>query len=332
MNTPSRSSTRRVTIKTVAEEAGVSVGTASRVLNNRSGVHDATRLRVLEAMQRLNYRPDQSARELSFAQNRTIGLHVSQGMRRLHPFFAYFLGHLSTALRESGLRFEEVGSRSDGMPDRLTDGLVLLGAHDDDLRLQYLQDQGVPYVLLGHRPETACVAPDDVDGGRQVGEHLLRLGHQRIAFLAGGLHSQASHDRLVGLRTSLEAAGVGFNNETDLFEGGNNDLEAYRVTRRLLEDGLDATAVFAASDEMASGVVAAIRDVGLQVPYDISVVGFDDIEEIAGDWLTTVRQDVGRLSDAAVSLLQEMMEGGPKDSVLLPVQLIPRSTTARVRK
>lgn len=332
MKTPSPDSTRRVTIKTVAEEAGVSVGTVSRVLNNRSEVHDTTRVKVLEAMQRLNYRPDQSARELSFAQNRTIGLHVSQGMRRLHPFFAYFLGHLSTALRESGLRFEEVGTRSDGMPDRLTDGFVLLGAHDDDLRLQYLQEKGVPYVLLGHRPETACVAPDDFDGGRQVGEHLSRLGHKRIAFVAGGLHTQASHDRLLGLKASLEEAGVGFNDEAYLFEGGNNDLEAYRVTRKLLEQGLDATAIFAASDEMASGVVAAVRDFGLQVPYDISVVGFDDIEEIAGDWLTTVRQDVGRLSGAAVTLLQEMMEGGPKNALLLPVQLIPRSTTARVRK
>ncbi len=322
----------RATIQTVADRAGVSVGTVSRVINRRPGVKATTRERVLQTMEALGYRPDQAARELSFARNRTIGLHVAYGLRRLQPFFALFLSHLASHLRESGLRFEELGTRSDGMPAWLPDGLVLFGAHDDDRRIPYLRENGVPFVLLGHREDAASVAADDRDGGRQAADHLLRLGHGRIAHISGGLHTQAAYDRYLGFTTRLEEAGIAFADEGYLLEGGFTDLDSYRVFRKALESGMDVTSVFAGSDEMAMGALAAAEDCGLRVPFDLSVVGFDDIPEIAGERLTTVRQDIAELAATAVTLLQKLLKGEAAQSLLLPVHLIPRLTTGRASR
>lgn len=321
-------STERPTIADVAREAGVSTGTVSRVLNDRPGVKARTREEVRAAIERLAYRPDSAARELSRPSTR-IGLHVASDSRRLIPFFMLFLEHLMSELQTGGYRLEELPSRDDGMPLHLSDGMVLFGAHDDDLRIPYLVERGVPFVLIGHCDGVRWVMPDDYRGGLEATRHLLRLGHREIVHVSGLMNHQAFHDRYCGYRDALAEAGIEAKPER-LLDGDFTSLGAYRAVRKALEQGLAFSAVFAASDEMAVGVIAALEDLGLRVPSDVSVVGFDDLPEI-GEKLTTIRQDIPGIVRIAVALLREALDGKPIRHEVVPVKLIVRGTTARRR-
>ncbi len=321
----------KATIADVAKAAGVSTGTVSRVLNGRSGVKAQTKAQVLATIEELGYKPDAAARELSANQGKRIGLHVATGERRmvLIPYFMLFLEHLVEELQNDGFRLFEIPSRADGLPEYLTDGVVLLGAYEDDPRVTHLQREEVPFVLIGHGEEVRSVAPDDLDGGRQAARHLLKLGHTDIVHVSGFMNSQASFDRYEGFKEVLGEAGLEFSKD-HLLDGEFTSLGAYRALRKAFERGLRFSAVFTASDEMALGVIAALEDVGLRVPVDVSVVGFDDLPGVA-DKLTTVRQDIRQIAAAAVTLLQEGLRGEPVRSETLPVQLVVRSTTSRKR-
>jgi LacI family transcriptional regulator len=319
----------RATIDEVARLAGVSTGTVSRVLNNRNGVHARTRQLVLTAMQSLEYRPDQAARELSFRQTTKVGLSVGLGSRRLIPFFMLFLEHLITELQNDGYRLEEIPTRKDGLPERLTDAMILHGAHDDDPRIHYLQKQKIPFVLVGHSEGVRWVMPDDYNGGLEATRHLLRLDHTELLHVSGLMTNQAFHDRYRGFQDALKEAGIKPKREW-LLDGDFTTLAAYRVVRKAYEKGARATGIFAASDEMALGTIAALEDVGLKVPLDVSVVGFDDLPEL-GEKLTTVRQDIQALAARAVALLKEGLRGESVRHELIPIQLMVRGTTARKR-
>ena len=321
----------KATIADVAKTAGVSTGTVSRVLNGRPGVKTQTKAQVLATIEELGYKPDAAARELSANQGKRIGLHVATGERRmvLIPYFMLFLEHLVEELQNDGFRLFEIPSRADGLPEYLTDGVVLLGAYEDDPRVTHLQREEVPFVLIGHGEEVRSVAPDDLDGGKQAARHLLKLGHTDIVHVSGFTNSQASFDRYEGFKEMLGEAGLEFSKDY-LLDGEFTSLGAYRALRKAHERGLRFSAVFAASDEMALGVIAALEDVGLRVPVDVSVVGFDDLPGVA-DKLTTVRQDIRQIAAAAVTLLQEGLRGEPVRSETLPVQLVVRSTTSRKR-
>ena len=289
------------------------------------------RAQVLSAIAQLDYTPDAAARELSVGQKNRVGLHVATGDRRmvLIPYFMLLLEHLIEALQGDGFRLYEIPSRPDGLPEYLTDGVILLGAFEDDPRVAYLQREGVPFVLIGHSEGVRSVAPDDVDGGRQAAAHLLKLGHSEIVHVSSSANSQAAFDRYAGFKESLNEAGVEVP-EARLLDGAFTPLGAYRALRKAYERGLRFSAVFAASDEMALGVMAALEDVGLRVPADVSVVGFDDLTGVAGK-LTTVRQDIAQIASSAVTLLQEGLRGEPLRSEVKPVQLVVRSTTSRRR-
>lgn len=318
----------RVTIQEVARRAGVSTGTVSRVLNERSGVSADTRQRVLKTIEALEYRPDHAARALS-RQPIRVGLSVSPGSRRLTPFFMLFLEHLITELQQDGYRLEEIPSGADGLPRWLTDGLILHGAHDDDPRLRYLQARQVPFVLVGRAEGARWVMPDDHGGGLEATRHLLRLGHREILHVGGLMSHQAFQDRYQGYLDALGEAGVTPAREW-LLDGDFSALGAYRAVRRAHASGLSFSAIFAASDEMALGAIAALEDLGLEIPLDVSVVGFDDLPEV-GEHLTTIRQDIGQLTATAAALLREGLRGEPVRSVTLPIQLIVRGSSARQR-
>lgn len=319
----------RPTIGDVARLAGVSTGTVSRVLNDRPGVKAQTRSQVLATIKKLDYRPDVAARELSFRQTTRIGLNIAAGSRRLHPFFMLFLEHLISELQSDGFRLEEIPSNDAGLPERLTDGMVLFGAHDDDPRIPYLQKHHLPFVLIGHAEGVRWVMPDDYQGGLQATRHLLRLGHRDILHVSGLMNNQAFHDRYLGHCDALNEAGHDVQPQY-LVDGDFTSLGAYRAVRQAFERGLSFSAIFAASDEMAVGCLAALEDLGLRVPLDVSVVGFDDLPEI-GAGLTTIRQNIGHLAALAVTLLREALDGKPMRHEVLPVRLIVRATTARRR-
>jgi len=325
----------RATIQQVAEHAGVSIGTVSRVLNRRPGVSPTTMRRVQASIAHLSYRPDHAARTLSKAPLH-IGLSLAADTRRLTPFFMLFLEHLIGRLQREGFRFEEVPARSDGLPAWLPNGVILHGAHEDDPRLRYLESQGVPFVLVGRSAGARWVAPDDHAGGLHATRHLLALGHEEILHLGGLMSHQAFQDRYGGYLEALAEAGIAPKREW-LLDGSFTILGGYRVVRRAFEGGCRCSAIFAASDEMALGAIAALEDLGLRVPLDVSVVGFDDLPEISNglnvpEGLTTVRQDIAHIADTAVTLLVEGLQGLPVRSETVPIQLVARGTTARRRE
>ncbi len=317
----------RPTIQDVASAAGVSTGTVSRVLNGRPGVKASTKVVVLEAVTRLEYRPDTAARQLSGGRTKRIGFHVSAHNSRFSPFYMLFTEHLIAGLEKDGYRLDDIPSRPDGLPAQLPDGMVLFGVHDDDLRIPYLEAQGVPFVLEGHAPGQRWVRADDYSGGRQATEHLVRLGHTDILQLGGDPSGQAAFDRLRGYRDVLAENGL---MTLEPLSGSFSVLGAYRAVRRALDAGIQFSALFAASDEMACGAIVALEDAGLRVPGVVSVVGFDDLPEF-GEGLTTVRQDIAKVAETAVALLKEGLAGEPVRHEIVPVQLVVRGTTARRR-
>lgn len=321
------------TIHDVASAAGVSIGTVSRVLNHRGGVSPMTRTRVRAAVASLGYQPDRAARELSNRRPVTVGLSTAFGHRRLIPYFMLFLEHLMDELASSGLRLRDVPTGLDGLPAEPMDAYILFGAHADDPRIADLQRRDVPFVLVGHRDGVRSVAADDVAGGELAAEHLLRLDHSRALHVTGDLQSQAMGDRAAGFEAAYARAGA--SRPRVLECDGLSALGAYRaMTRELAQDPHDDrrsySAIFAATDELATGVTAALTDAGLRVPADVSVVGFDDMPEI-GEGLTTVRQDIAAIARTAVELLHEALNGAPVRGVRVPVSLMVRGTTAERR-
>ncbi len=323
--TPSGS---RITIRDVARSAHVSIGTVSRALNGRPGVHPDTRRRVMAAVAELGFDPDQAARELSNRRPVRVGLSVARGFRRLIPFFVLFKEHLLDGLASGGFRVHDVPTGADGLPTAEADLYLLFGAHADDPRIAHLEAQERPFILVGHRKGVRSVAADDVQGGRLAAEHLLRLGHRDILHLTGALSSQAFFDRARGFGAALADADVDVGKPSICEDP--SALAAYRAFRTLLESGARPTAVFAATDEMAVGCQAAAVDAGLAIPGDLSVVGFDDMPEVGFD-LTTVRQDIGELARITIDLLHEALADAPVRSAFLPVHLVTRGSTAERR-
>ena len=317
------------TIQDVAQTAGVSTGTVSRVLNGRPGVKATTKTAVLDAVTKLSYRPDTAARQLSGGRAKRIGLHVSARSGRFSPFYMLFMEHLIGEFEREGYRLDDIPSRPDGLPERLSDGMMLFGVHDDDPRIPYLQTRGVPFVLEGHATGQRWVRSDDYSGGRQGTEHLVRLGHTSIAHISGDPSGQAAFDRLRGYRDVLSEHSL---RVPEPLSGDFTALGAYRAVRRALDADAPApfSALFAASDEMAQGAITALTDAGLRVPGDVSVVGFDDLLEF-GEGLTTVRQDITKIARTAVVLLREGLAGKPVRHEVVPVQLVVRGSTARRR-
>lgn len=333
------------TISDVAAHAGVGAGTVSRVLNGSTQVSDSTRARVLAAMAALDYRPNPMARGLSRGRCQTIGVVVpffthASAVERLRGVVATL--HASThdlVLFNVESRVHRAEHyRSLTGRDR-ADGLLVISLPPSRRDLARLRAAGMPVVLVDARGAAVPrVVTDDVKGGRIATEHLLALGHRRIAFIGEGpdndLGFVSSAKREQGYRDAMRDAGLDVGD--DLVRYGRHDRTvAAQLASDLLASTASPTAVFASSDVQATGVIAAARDARLRVPEDLSVVGFDDIEiaEYAG--LTTVHQplfDSGRLG--AQLLLQALGGGQPPAPVEheLPLALVERQTTAPPRR
>jgi DNA-binding LacI/PurR family transcriptional regulator len=330
-----------VTIADVAAHAGVGAGTVSRVLNNSPRVSEATRARVLAAIDVLDYRPNPLARGLSTGRCQTLGVVV--------PFFT----HASAVERLRGVAAALDGSRYDLVlfnvestvhrdehfatltrRDR-ADGLLIMSLPPPPTSLHRLATSGVPIVLLdAEAPGMPAVVTDDVLGGRLATQHLLDLGHERIAFIGDDprnpLGFVAGTAREEGYRRTMADAGLpipaGYVQHGPHVRDVARDLAAELVARPDRP-----TAIFASSDTQAIGALEAARAAGLGVPEDVSVVGFDDVEVSGYVGLTTVRQPLFESGALAASLLLGMVGDDEVPSPLvrrLDLELVERSTTA----
>lgn len=336
---------RRPRSDDVAALAGVSRTTVSFVLNDRPGasISQPTRERVLAAAAELGYHPHAFASGLAAGRTQTLGLVLRQSPEQVaeDALLAETLRGYSTAARAQGYRvLVEPFAPSDGAYGNLvrshrTDGLVVSGPRTDDDELVALARSGAPVIIQGSQPavDLPSVDVDNVAAAKEAVEHLIGLGHVAIGCITNApLMYTAAADRLEGYRAALSEAGIAY-------DGGRVAAAAFdaasgrRMMSQLLRAG-DLTAVFVASDVVAFGAIAAIREAGLRVPADISIVGFDDIPLAAffDPPLTTIHLpafDLGRAAGAA--LLDRINELPVSVRTVLATELIVRSSTSPPR-
>jgi LacI family transcriptional regulator len=333
---------RRPTSADVATEAGVSRTTVSFVLNARTDVKipDETRQRVLSAAERLGYHPHAPARQLAGGRSHIIALVLRQTPEQIagDAVLAETLRGLAGAARAGDFRVlvEPLAPNDpDGYASLLraqhADGLVISGPRVDDPSLQALIEESFPIVIQGAFPGVAVpsVDVDNVAGARGAVEHLLSLGHRRIACITNApLVYTAARERLEGYRQAMAEAGLPTPEE--LVAEATFDAASGHAAMAGLLARTSFDAVFVASDVVALGAIGALRDAGLRVPDDISIVGFDDIALSAyfDPPLTTVRLPAFELGQAAGrALLDRIAERPIPERTLLPTELIVRAST-----
>jgi DNA-binding LacI/PurR family transcriptional regulator len=334
-----KSRDRAPTIRDVARHAKVGVGTVSRVLNDRPLVSDAARKRVRRTIDELGYRPSSTARNLSLGRTQTIGV--------VAPFFTTRsvverLAGVVERLRQWGqydlvlFDVETLEQRADAFRDFAArdrvDGLLIVSLRPSDTEVRRLQHESLPVVLVDvSHPELPRVVIDDVLGGRLATEHLLGKGHRRIGFIGDApspFGFTSSEQRRRGMRAALRAAGI---KPLAAFErrGPYGRRQARELAERLLRLEEPPTAIFAASDIQAMGVLQAAAAMRLRVPGDLAVIGFDDIEEAEVLGLTTVRQPLHETGFRGAELLLSAIEdhGGDPVEELAPLVVVQRRTT-----
>ncbi|RME36944.1 MAG: LacI family transcriptional regulator [Thermoflexia bacterium] len=337
-----------VTIREVARRAGVSIATVSYVLNESAPISEETRARVLAAAAELGYRPSALARSLRARQSHTIGYswhHVPRD--RWHPILDPFLYSMAQAAEAEGYHILTFAQPTDGDPWRpyqelmLTgrvDGFILSETNRNDPRVRYLLDHDFPFVAFGRANEEWDFPYVDVDnaaGTRMAVEHLVGLGHRRIAVIAWPEDSLTGSYRLQGYLEGMEAAGLPVDPawivRTEHSEAaGRQAMEALLA----LPPDRRPTAVVTMSDLMAIGAMNALHEAGLQPGRDVSVVGFDDVPmaQYLHPPLTTLRQPVAEVGARVVEMLLKLIRGEPlpERKVLLPPRLIVRESSGRV--
>lgn len=342
------------TVKDVAERAGVSPSTVSRVIADHPRISEATKERVRAAMRELNYHPNAVARSLVRRRTQTIGVALSRSAEDAlaNPFFPEVLRGIGAAARRrrhfitlttATSQAEEREQCIELLTQRRVDGLIVLTSRTDDPLVEWLVRQERPFVVLGRVPgmDVPHVNNDNVAAAREATRHLLALGHRRIGFISGPPDFIVSMDRLQGYREALQEVGLPFRPEWVASTDFSYD-HAYEAARRMLagapggpfesgrlEDGRP-TALVAIDDGAALGALAAAREAGLRTPEDVSIVGFNDSAVCAhvAPPLTSVSIPIYEMGEAAAGILCDALAGRrSRRRVILPAKLVVRGST-----
>ncbi len=333
-----------MTIRDVAQRAGVGLGTVSRVLNDSPLVSDTTRDRVLHVIRELNFSPNPHARRLSLGKTLTIGVVIPFFTL---PSFVERLRGVESALANTPFdllitNVENPARRAtcfrDSSRRNRVDGLLVISLPPFDHEIALLLNAGVPVVLIDVNNPRVSMFPrltvDDLAGGKRATEHLIQLGHTRIAMvsdtLSGPFNFTATHDRYRGYRQALKAAGIPCN---PLYhrEVTHSRHEAKIATHELMRLSLPPTAIFAGSDTQALGVLEAAQELRINVPDELSVVGYDDIDMAAYLGLTTTRQLLFESGQKGAELLLDLIATSQQPLVPfheeMPTEFVVRQTT-----
>jgi LacI family transcriptional regulator len=330
-----------MTLEKVAQLAGVSRSTVSRVVNNQSGVRENVRSRVWQVIEETGYRPNLAARALASKRSGIISLVIPHAYSRLFsdPYFPRLTQGITQACNQNNLSLSLFLFHSEDEEKNLTrriantsitDGVIIASSQLDDPLMPGLIANRVPLVVIGRTdqyPEVNFVDIDNVNGAYTATTHLLRRNYGRVAHISGPQNMASGVDRLLGYRRALRDRGHTFHEEL-VAEGDYSEAGGYAAMCQLLPHQPDA--VFAASDQMALGAYRAIQEAGLQIPQDIGVVGFDDVlpPNSMQPLLTTIRQPVVQTGVEAVNLLLDIIENGPSPAnhIILDTKLVIRES------
>lgn len=336
---PDSSVVRPPVMTDVARLAGVSHQTVSRVINGSASIRPETRRRVQQAIDQLGYRPNIAARALVRGRTGIVGV-IAVGAKDFGP--ASIQQAIQDAARADGLFASTIGMGEvtrevlDASVEHLlrqgVEGIIVVAGQDDAVELAHSRSVGVPVVVVEGDLSRArwTVGVDQVGGARLAVRHLLELGHREIAHVAGPADWSEARARRAGWRGELQALRLRLSPAIESTWSAAGGYEAGRV----LAADPAVTAVFAASDQIAIGVVRALAEAGRRVPEDVSVVGFDDLPEAAYlvPPLTTVKQDFAAVGRRAVATVRAAIDGAePPPPDLLPATLVVRDSTAPPR-
>jgi LacI family transcriptional regulator len=333
-----KSHNHAITIYDVAHEAGVSDATVSRVFNNKTGVKDATRTRVLDAAQKLGYVVNLQARSLAGGKLKVVGLlipgldngyiveiirGIDQELARVDYELMIYTTHRKDNNEANYLQYVANG---------LTEGILLVVPHLSSEFLRALENISYPYALIDAVDTTGrsfSVSATNWQGAYKATEYLIKLGHRRIGFITGILDLSSAKDRYDGYITALKDYNIAV--DPSLIVNGDFQQEAgYLASQKLLALASPPTAIFASNDVMAFGAMDAIREANLRIPEDISLVGFDDVPQAVTTYpkLTTIHQPLEDMGRIGVKLLLEQIEhpeNSPKN-ITLATNLIIRDS------
>jgi DNA-binding LacI/PurR family transcriptional regulator len=336
---------RKITIEQVALEAGVSTQTVSRVINGRPDVSATTRQTVQQVISRLGYQPSAIARSLASRRTRTLGLITADFS---DYFFTQVIAGAEVEARKHGYFFM-LSSTERNLQDepeylrllaeRHVEGILFTrpSTEQDNRHLVKLLRDGIPIVTTAYRlvgEALMVVDVDNVDGAEQAVNHLLQLGHRAIAMITGPETWKSANDRARGYFLALEGAGIAV--DYSLVTNGDWSYQSgYAAMQSLLARRVQFSAVFAHNDQMAIGSIRALREVGLRVPQDVSVVGYDDIPVALyfDPPLTTIRQPMREVGAVATRLLIEAVDEPDmiKGEVLLKTELVRRDSCVGIQ-
>jgi LacI family transcriptional regulator len=309
----------KLTIDDIAKLAGVSKATVSYVINDKPGVSQDLRCKIKKIIEDCNYVPNSAARGLAGEKTHFIGLvipdvsdmfyaNIIRGVEKTSNKYNYLLNLYTTHGEE-----EKEQRVIKLINSNMVDGLIIMAYYIKDNFIDFLKNEGIPFVFIDYPTkdeEIYSVVVDNESGAFEATEYLISLGHQKIAFLEGHEAAWDSRARFMGFLKALTANSIEFN--PLLVEKGNFTREGgYKATKKLLEKGEEFTAIFASNDQMAIGAVRAIKEKGLKIPDNISIIGFDNIEasSIIDPPLTTVMQPIYEIGKKATEILRLNKKG-----------------------
>lgn len=335
------------TLDQVAEIAGVSRATVSRVINNQQNVSKSTREKVQKAIEKSGYKPHAVARSLAKKETGIIGLVIPEAVSRLFsdPFFAPFIRAVTEECNDLGYELmlsllttpeKEEELYPDVISNSFLDGLLIASNPVEDPLIEALIDDGTPFVSVGRHPNEQAnyVDVNNYGGAKQATEYLLNLGHERVATITGPLDQAPAIDRLRGYKDALKEANLEVEDGL-IYEGDFTEESGSKGIHKLLANF--PSAVFAANDLIAIGVLKELKEMNKKVPQDVALVGFDDIQASSAvePPLTTISQPIDDLGRISVRYLKKLIKrkqssqpsGGEPIRKILDTELIVRSST-----
>ncbi|MFW2489781.1 LacI family DNA-binding transcriptional regulator [Clostridium chromiireducens] len=334
-------------IKDIAKLAQVGVSTVSRVLNNHPDVKESTRQKIVEIIKESNYIPNNSARILKQNNTKNIGILV-KGV--FNPFFSQMTNVIGNIINENGYTmivrqndyniYQEVDTLIAFIKEKRLQGVICLGGNFIDITDDSFKEINVPIVLTSVNTVSkqgkeyySSIGIDNIKSAYDATIYLINKGHKNIALILGEANDMGvSLWRLEGYKKALEEKGIGVDNSL-VVSGGYSSKGAYKETIELLKQRKDITAIFALSDIMAMGAAKAILDSGLRIPKDISIVGFDgmDESEYYNPSLTTVKQPQKLMAKMSIDILISQINGKEGNKhILLDTKLIERDSTTNL--